>query len=588
MKDFINKIILRLRLQKIRNKYFVLMISLSVPPLFLLGYISHNITSDILIQNQLQSKEDHLKTSSEQADLLFRNIINMQRLISWDREIHKELKESAAFIGDDQKVINKNTTIRMQNLISNYLIDTQDIESVCLFDNNFRSVCYGNSSSSGLYGGGGMFGELIEQDWFKKVVEANGKGVFFESNVLTDSSKTFSSVKLLKDPDELFAPNKTGLLVVNIKKSIFSKIFNEGETNKYLVLGSARQEVHPVYEYPASFLQQTNPEGQFPSDLKELQGNGYLISMYKNQTTGWTFVSIVEEKELLKQSNQIGWATTLIASLIAFTALFLSFILSGTITRPLTQLKKMTVGWAKEVWNVEEPVDKDEIGTIGETFNRLTRERQELNERLLHSQLKEREAELRALQAQIKPHFLYNTLDSIYWMATIQKNTEIAKMAISLSESFKLSLNNGKDFILVSKELEHINHYLAIQNLRYRDRFQYIQDVDPELMNMELLKLLLQPLIENAIYHGLEPKVGNGTIRLTGKKTENKVLFIVEDDGVGIEKMEVIEQGFGLKNVRERLALYYGPTSKFIITSKVNEGTRIEIEFDKDRGMPIA
>jgi two-component system, sensor histidine kinase YesM len=574
--------------KKIRKKYFVIMISLSVPPLFLLGIISHNITKKMLIQNQMQFTEDHLKTSSEQTDLLFRDIIKMQRLISWDKELHQELKDSAEFIWDEERAINEITTNRILNLASRYLINTQDIDSFCLFDNNFRSICYGKSSSIGHYGSIGTFKEIAEQKWYKKVLKAKGKGVFFGFNVLAESSGTFSSVKLLKDPEQLYGPNKTGLLVVNIKKSIFSKVLNKGKNNKLLVLDSSGQKINPVYEYPSSFKIQNRPDDNHSDTFQELKGEGFLLSNYRNQTTGWTFVSVIEEKELLKQSNQIGWATTLIASLIAICALFFSFILSGTITRPLTQLKKLTVGWAKEVWNFEEHVDKDEIETIGETFNRLSKERQELNELLLHSQLKEREAELRTLQAQIKPHFLYNTLDSIYWMAVIQNNTEIAKMAVSLSESFKLSLNNGKDFILVSKELEHINHYMAIQNLRYRDRFQYIQEIQTELLDLEILKLLLQPLIENAIYHGLEPKAGEGTIRLNGKMTENRIFFTVEDDGVGIENMDMLETGFGLKNVRERLALYYGPSSNFTISSKINEGTRIEIEFDIGGGMSRA
>lgn len=209
----------------------------------------------------------------------------------------------------------------------------------------------------------------------------------------------------------------------------------------------------------------------------------------------------------------------------------------------------------------------------------MTKENQKLNEQLIRLQLKEREAELRALQAQIKPHFLYNTLDSIYWMAVLQNNHDIAKMAISLSESFKLSLNNGKEFIPVAKELEHIQHYMTIQNMRHNNRFQYIQKVDPALMDKEILKLLLQPLVENAIYHGLEPKVGKGTVRLTGKIESGFITFTIEDDGVGMEDLEAIEKGYGLRNVRERLSLYYGVDSRFTISSEVNRGTRVEIRF---------
>ncbi|GAA3331445.1 hypothetical protein GCM10020331_088060 [Ectobacillus funiculus] len=151
----------------------------------------------------------------------------------------------------------------------------------------------------------------------------------------------------------------------------------------------------------------------------------------------------------------------------------------------------------------------------------------------------------------------------------------LPKMAVALSQSFKLSLNNGKDMILVSQELEHIQHYMTIQNMRYHNRFQYIEDVDPSLMNKEMLKLLLQPLVENAIYHGLEPKVGEGSIHVTGRNEDGWIVFFtVKDDGVGIEDMNAIEQGYGLRNVRERLQLCYGNDSELNISSVVGEGTR--------------
>ncbi|MDU5948358.1 MAG: sensor histidine kinase, partial [Paenibacillus macerans] len=200
----------------------------------------------------------------------------------------------------------------------------------------------------------------------------------------------------------------------------------------------------------------------------------------------------------------------------------------------------------------------------------------------VHTELKEREAELRALQAQIKPHFLYNTLDSIYWMATIQNNQDVAQMAFSLSESFKLSLNKGKETIPVYKELQHIEHYMTIQNIRYNHRFKYIEDVPSQIKSMEILKLLLQPLVENAIYHGLEPKVGEGTVSLQGAMEGGFLTFVIEDDGVGIEDMEQTEQGYGLRNVKERIKRFYGEASELIIDSKPGSGTRVELRIQQN------
>ncbi|MNC10464.1 Sensor histidine kinase YpdA [compost metagenome] len=313
--------------------------------------------------------------------------------------------------------------------------------------------------------------------------------------------------------------------------------------------------------------------------LSQLKKQGYLVSSYTNYTTEWTFLHAIKSSMLLQESSQIGKVTTLIGILIAVSAIILSIMISEGITRPLLKLKKMMVEWTKGTRVIDQTFGTDEVGVIGNTFKRLTVENEELNHRLITTTLKEREAELRALQAQINPHFLYNTLDSIYWMAKLQKHENIAKMALSLSYSFKLSLNKGKEQILVSKELQHIEHYLTIQNIRYNHRFVFHSNIEESIMSIEIQKLMIQPLIENAITHGLEPKIGPGTISLTGEWNDDFVVFTVKDDGIGIEDMSRTEQGYGLRNVQERLKLYYGHSSGLNIVSEKNEGTVVELRF---------
>lgn len=577
MKANLKKILYLFRPRKIRNKYFLFMILLSIPPLFILGFISFNIAKNTLVENQVQNAQEHLKTSSDVADLLFKNIIKMERFISWNDSIRQELVDSVEVGG--QKEIGEDTKERLRNLISTYLIETEDIDSVCLFDMDFNSVCYGASKSIGASDRKGTHQYISVTNWYRDSVEAKGKPLFYSYNVLTSDSNTFSSVKLLKDPQELFDQKTIGLLVVNIKRSMFTKVFQENEESNFVILDHDQYSINPLYYYPLTFRSEIMTNQDKASFLEELKSENYIVNSYTNRTTGWDLMLLRKEKELLKESNKIGIITGIIAFIIAFIALLLSFILSGRLTRPLHQLKSLVAGGAKELYNFEVPPDKDEIGAISETFNQMNVKTKELSDRLIRSELKEREAELRALQAQIKPHFLYNTLDSIYWMATLQNNPEIAKMAFSLSKSFKLSLNSGKELIPVSKELEHINHYMTIQNLRYNGRFKYIEQIDSELMEIEILKLLIQPLVENAIYHGLEPKEGEGTIFVKGKLDDNLVTFIVEDDGIGIKDLKVIDKGYGLKNVRERLTLFYGTNSKFLITSEVNKGTKVEFRF---------
>ncbi|MFC5468496.1 sensor histidine kinase [Cohnella suwonensis] len=569
------KLISRIRFRKIRSRFFFVMILLSLPPLFLLGYVSFNIAKDTLTENNTKTNIDHLRTSSEVADLLFRNIVNLNRYVVLNDDIRNDLRKSEIKNSQEQNEMNTRTINRLQRVINNNSFDTRFVDSMCVFDLHYQTYCLGRSDDAGIYETPNKKQEIERTEWYRKAVNAQGRVVFFGYNVLGDKADSFSTVKLFRDSES--REGKTiGLLVVNLSKSMFGSVFNASQENGlFMAIDSSRETARIVYpEVPA--LTPPLAVGTLTETMDELKERGYLISEFRNQSTQWTFVHMIKKRELLKQSNKIGTATALIASLIAFVALVISFIVSGSITRPLLQLKKMMVDWNKGSRDIGGAFKEDEVGAIGETFKRMAIENQELDARLFHSELKEREAELRALQAQIKPHFLYNTLDSIYWMARLKKTEEAAAMALALSESFKLSLNKGKETIPVFKELKHIEHYMTIQNIRYNGRFRYDVDVDPAIMGIEMLKLILQPLVENAIYHGLEPKIGEGTIRFEGRKDGDFLLFAVEDDGVGMEDVSRTEQGYGLRNVRERLMLYYGPSSSFEISSEPGRGTRIE------------
>ncbi|RIX59565.1 sensor histidine kinase [Paenibacillus nanensis] len=574
-----------LRQSRIRRRFLAAMILVALPPLIILGYVSYNIAKDTLVDNHIERNAGHLRTASEVADLLFRNIINMNRIILSNDELREQLIASGSNDGGKQDFLDVRTANKLQNIVVTNLFDTQNIDSICLFDRNFRSVCYGRSEQAGKYGTDETRKAIAGTDWYDRAVRAKGKEVFFGYNVLGSSAdgESFSSVKLLRDPNSLTS-GMIGLLVINIKSSIFDQAVSGSGQNGFLVMDAAHEpEPVAVYDLTPDLTASIGLGQTLEETVRRLEDADYIVSQFTNATTGWRFIHYVEMKTLLSQSDRIGAITLLISALMAGAALLVSYFVSGTVTRPLLQLKKMIVDWATGSPSNDEPAGEpfpaDEVGVIGATFRRITFANQQLSERLLESELKEKEAELRSLQAQIKPHFLYNTLDSIYFMALLEEKKDIAQMALSLSESFKLSLNKGRELIPVFKELKHIEHYMIIQNMRYDNRFRYVEEVDEEIKVYEMMKLLLQPLVENAMYHGLEPKVGEGMIRLTGRRDGDYLVFTVSDDGVGMEDIAKTEQGYGIRNVRERLALYYGEESSFHIRSNPGEGTYIELRF---------
>lgn len=573
-------LVARLGFQKLRRRLLAAMILISLPPLFILGYISFNIAKDTLMQTNAETYESHLETSSGIADMLFRNIITLNRSIVVNNDIREELVSELPNHrlqpggGEESRW----TFNQLQRIINNNFWDTKYVNSICIMNLKYQIACSGRSDDAGVYETADKVKRIQESDWYKGAFESQGSVLFYGYDVLGEKGNSFSTIKLFRDAASP-SGEAIGVLIINVSNSIFKDVFNQGGGNNgYMVLDSSSGEARLVASIgPRESLVASGTD--LNGAVQIMREQGYLVSQYRNQTTGWTMLHLVRVEELLKQSRKIGKYTTIMAASMGLLAVLLAFFISGSITRPLLLIKRMMLDWTKGVRRFQETFGQDEVGTIGETFKRLASENMELNEKLIHSELKEREAELRALQAQIKPHFLYNTLDSIYWMATLQNNKDIAQMAVSLSESFKLSLNKGKDMISVYKELQHIHHYMTIQNIRYNGRFQYIEEVEDSIMGMEIMKLMLQPLVENAIYHGLEPKVGPGTIRLTGRREDEFLLFTVEDDGVGMEDLSLTEKGYGLRNVRERMTLCYGPSSSFRIFSEPGQGTRIEIRF---------
>ena len=235
----------------------------------------------------------------------------------------------------------------------------------------------------------------------------------------------------------------------------------------------------------------------------------------------------------------------------------------------------------------------DEITELGMSFNIMIGKIKELLDAKINEQENLKKAELRALQAQINPHFLYNTLDTIIWMAESKKTDRVVEIVSALSNFFRISLSKGMDWITIGEEVDRINSYLTIQKMRYQDILDFKIDLDKSVAENTILKLLLQPLVENALYHGIKNKRQGGTITIRVKsKGEDEILLQVEDDGIGFNPEKLaqlrteleddvgdikLESGFGIGNVNKRIRLYYGKPYGLSIQSEYNTGTRVTL-----------
>jgi len=283
----------------------------------------------------------------------------------------------------------------------------------------------------------------------------------------------------------------------------------------------------------------------------------------------------------------------LIFSAVGFSVVA-AWSLSRSIYAPIKKLHDVTTTITKQDLQALMSSDNvDEITELGMSFNIMIGKIKELLDSKIKEQENLKKAELRALQAQINPHFLYNTLDTIIWMAESKKTDEVVEIVSALSNFFRISLSKGMDWITIGEEIERIKSYLTIQKMRYKDILDFKIEVDEDVSENTILKLILQPLVENALYHGIKNKRQGGTISVRAKrKGEAEILLEVEDDGIGftLEKLNQLhaelsddsgdikpESDFGLGNVNKRIRLYYGKPYGLSIQSAYSTGTRVTL-----------
>lgn len=282
--------------------------------------------------------------------------------------------------------------------------------------------------------------------------------------------------------------------------------------------------------------------------------------------------------------------SVLIGVLIIVVAVSAVMIVSGII-QPISQLNQATEKIAQGDFNARAQADsEDEVAELAVSFNKMAGSMQSLIDKVKEDERKMRKADLRLLQEQIQPHFLYNTLDTIVWLIESNEPDEAVTMVVTLSDFFREILSKGKEFISIKEEEKHISSYLQIQEMRYRDILEYDIQLDQVIYKYQILKLTLQPVVENALYHGIKYKRAKGCIHIHGEKEGDIIRLTVRDDGVGMDEEELeqlrqqiekpcqeTEKGFGLANVNERIHMYFGPEYGMKIQSQKGKGTTVEI-----------
>ena len=550
-------------------------------------------------------------------------LITAVLLNRYERTLERQvLSDSQKLIG--QVEINLNTYLRSMmrssdavyyNVIKKVDFDKDDIsEELSLLyeankDNLVSIACF---TRDGELLGAAPVGSLKKnvnittQSWFEDASDKMENLHFSDlhvQNIFENKSGRYYWVVSLSRGVELTNDGKMsgGILLVDMNFSgiqqLFTEVNNDGKGYVYLIGRDGEIIYHPRQNLIFSNIIQENNQTASTYDEgvhnEEFLGEQRVVVVKTVGYTGWKIVSVVSKESLFSDLNQTRMMALLNLVLAIFLMIFVNQYVAVRITDPLKKLEKSIQGIEMKQQPVVYIGGPPEIQHLGLTIRFMVEELQELTDKMVKEQEEKRKNELDALQSQINPHFLYNTLDSIMWMIESERYEDAVSMVQALGRLLRISLSRGKNVISVGDELQHARSYLAIQKYRYKNKFTSYFEVEPDIEQYKTIKLVIQPLIENAIYYGMEYMDGEGEIHIRAYTRDQDLYLEVEDNGPGMpedqvehlltggEKARQKGSGIGLKNVNQRIQLYFGTQYGLEIESEPDEGTVVRIHIPK-------
>jgi len=544
-------------------QYKIMIFSLVIVliPLTIVGGFSYKKSTDVIEEKVSLSNFNTVQQIADNINFVFSDMKNSM-LYLWQNEAFMH----HFAIPEDEIKRSPNLRLSAQNAVNTFVVFRPSIFSI--YVQGMNGLVFDSASST----------NTITPEQERKLLSLRGEGQWIADVVQEynrNDVRVFAYVKVLKNIDDLSLD--LAILKINVAEEQISDIYKGKllsgngdffiiDENKTIISALDKAKIGTklaeAYDDPRLY---ERTSGYFQS---ELDGAPYIETYYDLERPGWKLINLVPMNELFSDTKMIGKVTLyVILGCFAF-CLIMIVLFSHNVLGPLNRIRKSMRAVEKENFDVNIPIKgNDEIALISASFNRMSKRLDELINEVYAGQIKRKEAELKALQAQINPHFLYNTLDTIYWMCRMEKANESSDLIQALSKLFRLSLNSGDELTSVGRELEHLKSYMTIQKKRYEDSVEFDIQTSGELESCKVVKLVLQPLVENAIVHGIEPKGSGGTIRIRIYREDGQLVYRITDDGVGADETELLSllqkvrqgnRGFGIKNVNDRIQLFFG------------------------------
>ena len=505
---------------------------------------------------------------------------------------------------DLSKQINVLGKEEIEDKLKTILASRQDIVALVLFDLEGNAVLSTSEAP---------FREpeaITSQKWFSRSL--GGEGNFYFTGPHVQQLSTSAYPWVITYSQQISYSHKDGemtqgLLLIDMNFSAVSELAKNAKLGStgyvYFIDNNNKIVYHPLQQLINSNIFNEDidavEEHIFGTFINTFEGRERLVIIDTVNNARWRIVGVAFMDELMSGLNQFTTVMALILILCIIITIFLARYVSGWISRPIKELERLMM--AVERGDFSEPPTvkgNQEVLALSQSFSLMILRIRELMDDIVKSQELKRKFELDALQAKINPHFLYNTLDSVVWMAEQNDTEGVIRMISALAKLFRVSISKGHDIITISEELEHVRNYLIIQQIRYQGKFEFSIHVDTDIKNLPTIKLIVQPIVENAIYHGIKylQEMGHIDIKVY-RRRPGAIVFEIRDNGVGMgeEKLTKIlsfsgphspkGNGIGVRNVHQRIQLYYGSDFGLEISSELDVGTLVRIVIPE--GKPI-
>lgn len=559
----------------------ILIFTLIFLSLILQVSISYKFLSDTMTDNTIQSYQEVITQTSLHIDASINTYGKLTKNIMANERVQTALSD---LVGDSSKKAESYQAVRDELAMLTLL--EENINSIHIIPKDGATISYNFVSHYTDYDA------AIASEWYEDIEQSYGNLIWLtsvdasKSNIGNDKTKVFTAVRKIFS---LSTGEELALALVYIDEKQLYDIISDVESGTNLIIYLLDKNNQVVLG--------TNEEdvGKFFS-IDALNHDKYFLVENQSSTTEWTLIGLVPKSvfgEALKQYNVFFIALGLVSFLVI---VLVSWMISRSIVVPIINITNGMSRVKKGDFDVRiTQHENSEIGMLSKHFNDMTEELKFFIDKVYKQELSKRDAELKAIQAQIDPHFLYNTLDTIYWMLVVDDNEEVADMVVSLSDILRYSISEGEDFVTVSEDVKHLENYLRIHKARFNEKLTYNIHMDEDILDVKIPKLLIQPIVENAIKHGIKDKSTEGEIHIIGKCEEDQLILCVRDNGIGMRKSKIREvlegtakveddshTGIGLKSVHKRIKLIYGEQYGITIDSVPNQYTLVTLRLKLD------